>query len=80
MFCLIIEKYNNYHGDQKMFEYRTRLSQIENLVTPKYVKRFGERTHKVLLPKIWNQIPFNLRSLQVKNEIKKLIKNWLHTM
>jgi hypothetical protein len=63
-----------------MFEYRTRLSQIENLLTPKYGNRFGERSHKVLLPKIWNEIPVNLRSLQGKNEIKKLIKKLLHTV
>jgi hypothetical protein len=47
------------------------------VVIPKYVNRFGERTHKFLLPKIWNQIPVNLRSLQGKNEIKKLIKKKL---
>lgn len=74
---LIVEKYNEHHGKLKNFEYSTRLSQKETLVTPKYVNRFGERTHKVLLPKIWNKIPTELRSLEKMNEVKKYVKNWL---
>jgi hypothetical protein len=77
--ALIIEKYNVDHGELKTFDYCTRLSQKEKLVTPKYVNRFGERTYKILLPKIWNQIPLELRSLQSLNDIKKYIKIWLHT-
>jgi hypothetical protein len=76
--ALIIEKYNVDHGELKTFDYCTRLSQKENLVTPKYANRFGERTYKILLPKIWNQIPLELRSLQSVNDIKKYIKIWLH--
>jgi CTP:phosphocholine cytidylyltransferase-like protein len=36
---LIIEKYNVNHGELNTFDYCTRLSQKENLVTPKVCKQ-----------------------------------------
>lgn len=75
--CLICEKYFDYHGEEKDFDYETRASTREPFVTPKFVNRFGERTFKILMPKIWNQIPIHLRNLTNSKEIKKETKKWL---
>jgi Reverse transcriptase (RNA-dependent DNA polymerase) len=75
--ALILEKYSDYHGELRIIKYDTRNAEQVNLKTPKYINRYGERTFKVLLPKIWNQIPVKLRNITETKIIKKEMKKWL---
>ena len=37
---------------------------------------FGEKSLRILGPRIWNSLPFHIKSAENLNQFKKLIKNW----
>jgi hypothetical protein len=62
---VILEKYNDYHGEVNEIKYETRLQQNQQLINPKYVSSFDERTFKNILPKIWNEMPKKIKNLKI---------------
>jgi hypothetical protein len=50
---------------------------FDPLIEPRADNRFGERTVKYLLPRLWNELPMNLKKLESKNEVKLYLKKLL---
>ena len=48
-----------------------------NLETPEWNQvTFGEKTLKVYGPKVWNSLPFQIKTSENPIQCKSLIKNW----
>ena len=51
-----------------------------NLDIPKWNQRtFGYKSLKVLGPKIWNNLPYHVKSSDNLDTFKNLLKNWMET-
>ena len=59
----------------------TRASQDETLlaVPPTKLKTFADRSFSVAGPKLWNQLPLNLRTLSTLDAFKAALKTFLFT-
>jgi hypothetical protein len=74
-FIFLIEKYfNESHGEVRTNHYETRSSQNEPLETPRSKNRFHERTTHYILPRLWNEIPKELKNLTTKIAVKSKLK------
>ena len=48
-----------------------------NLVVPRVnLVRFGKNSLRSLAPKIWNTLPYKIKSAENLKSFKQLIKNW----
>ena len=48
-----------------------------NLETPEWNQvTFGEKSLKVYKPKVWNSLPFHIKTSENLIQFKSLIKNW----
>ena len=75
---LIYENYfNDIHGESRTHNYETRLMTHDQLITPRSVNRFGERLIDYILPRIWNELPSDLKCLSSELCVKKKVKEWL---
>jgi Reverse transcriptase (RNA-dependent DNA polymerase) len=54
--------------------YNTRMSQLNPVVEPRSENKYFDRTSEYILPRLWNTLPTNLRSLNKKNVKFKLKK------
>jgi hypothetical protein len=48
------------------------------LKTPLWRNSYGKRGQSFIIPNTFNKLPFNLRKLNSKKEVKCLIKKWIH--
>ena len=59
----------------------TRLLRSSNQLLPKVSSTntvsFGERTFGVAAPKLWNSVPFEIRSAENLNQFKSNLKTYL---
>jgi len=69
-------KYFHSHGTLRQHNYATRLSQMEPLVMPKTSNRYFERTFEFIVPRLWNNLPLQLRIFVTKEEVKRNLKKW----
>jgi hypothetical protein len=77
-YVLITQHYfNENHSVPRLHCYLTRESSNQPLVMPRAINRFGEKTFNYVIPRVWNEIPVNLRNLKNKNIVKNKIKKWL---
>jgi hypothetical protein len=77
-YVFITQQYfNENHDVPRMHCYLTREARNQPLVMPRASNCFGERIFKYVVPRIWNEIPVNLRNLNNKNIVKNKIKKWL---
>jgi hypothetical protein len=71
----LIEKYfNESHGEVRTNPCETRSSQNKTLETPRSKNRFHERTTHCILPRLWNEIPEELKNLATKIAAKSKLK------
>jgi hypothetical protein len=54
--------------------YNTRMSQLNPVMEPRSENKYFDRTSEYILPRLWNTLPTNLRSLNKKNVKFKLKK------
>ena len=58
----------------------TRSSCSELLIVPRTKSRYGDRSFSVAGPKLWNQLPPQIRSITDVDQFKSALKSWLFVM
>jgi hypothetical protein len=80
---LIIKYFYADHGARRMHSYDTRTARNEPLVMPLGQNRYHERTWNFVMPRLWNNLPIELKNLNklsiVKEKIKELYLTRLNT-
>ena len=56
----------------------TRLRLLNNFEIPSYKNKHGKRMLSFSIPNTFNNLPVSLRNLKNFNELKRLLKLWLH--
>lgn len=72
---------NNYFNPQitteRQHPYKTRAISTRELEVPRCANKYGQRQRQVVVPRLLNKLPGNLRNLQSLREVKARIKDWL---
>jgi hypothetical protein len=76
--AVVCENYfNDMHGELRVHDHETRLMNNDQLITPRSVNRFGDRMIEFLFPRIWNDLPQELKNLASDEIVKVKVKEWL---
>jgi len=71
---LILKYFDENHRARRVHSYDTRTARNEPLVTPLSQNRYHERTWNFVMPRLWNQLPMNLKNLNKLSTVKEKIK------
>jgi hypothetical protein len=73
---LIIKYFDADHGARRMHSYNTRTARNEPLVMPLSQNRYHERTWNFVMPRLWNNLPIELKNLNKLSIVKEKIKEF----
>jgi retron-type reverse transcriptase len=72
----ILKYFDAEHGIRRMHSYQTRTALNEPLFEPVAKNKHHERTWNYIIPRIWNKLPLNLKSISDKKRAKDNINLW----
>jgi hypothetical protein len=64
-------------GVPRTHQYGTRLLELDPVVEPMFGNKYFNRLSVCILPRLWNLLHQELKTLEDKDEVKIRVKKWL---
>jgi hypothetical protein len=74
--AITLKYFDANHGIRRIHSHDTRSARNDPRVAPLSQNKYHERTWNYVMPRLWNQLPFELKNLISQKTVKERIKNW----
>jgi hypothetical protein len=73
---LCLKYFDDNHGEPRIHQYNTRMSQLDPVVMPISESKYFDRTYDFIVPRLWNSLPPELKNIVNPDTVKRLLKKW----